>query len=81
MDHPETLAWQLAEHGDFSLDFDTSDMRTPDCLPWTLHFTLDGVEHHFAGQNLSELFTWALGFITGKVDSNGRELTSTAPSS
>ena len=79
---PDTKAYQLAEFvGDFDLTFDTSEsLNHPDVLPWTLTFTVRGEEHHFGGQDLDALFRWALDYICGKVDTNGRPI-STDPDS
>lgn len=75
----EQKMWALAEQaGSFSLDFDASEMRAPDGMPWTLTFTHDGEERRFGGMggaSVNVLFTQALDFVAGVVDEQGRRLT------
>lgn len=73
--HPETLAWKFAAlAGDYALYFNASDVHAPDAMPWTFEFKHEGEDIYFAGTQLDELFTWAIGFVEGKLDRNGREI-------
>lgn len=69
--------WEFGQKvGGFALDFDGDEgMSTPDAMPWTLSFTYEGVAHRFGGFDLDQLFSWAIGFIAGRLDARGMPTT------